>query len=53
MFRPFSIRPSSGLARGTTEAKLTMLQTVVPLARPEDGLIEKGRKCSLSVDIYK
>jgi len=28
MFRPFSIRPSSGLARGTTEEKLTMLQSI-------------------------
>ena len=25
MFRPLSIRPSSGLARGTTEEELTML----------------------------
>jgi len=27
MFRPLSIRPSSGLARGTTEEELTILQS--------------------------
>ena len=28
MFRPLSIRPSSGLARGTTEEELTMLPSI-------------------------
>ena len=28
MFRPLSIRPSSGLARGTTEEELTMLPII-------------------------
>ena len=28
MFRPFSIRPSSGLARGPLRKKLTMLQSI-------------------------
>jgi len=28
MFRPFSITPSSGVARGTIEEKLTMLQSI-------------------------
>ena len=28
MFRPLSIRPSAGLARGTTEEELTMLPSI-------------------------
>jgi len=28
MFWPLSIRPSSGLARGTTEEELTILQSI-------------------------
>jgi len=50
MFRPFSIRPKSGLTWWNKEEKITMLlcnivifSSLVHHVRPDDGLIEKGR----------